>query len=366
MASRIQSIQVGLWATADITSEPVAHALESVKDIDLVVSATTGLRVVGMVRDGKLDVVILDVGGGKKATVTAIDRIRKANPGAHIIMVGSVSFANVKASMQGLMSGADEFIAVPTEHAKESDQRTFSKELVDLIHGLGKAPPPSENKNDKSRVTFPATRSIKEPTPQAHERSSYRCLVIGSSTGGPRAVSEVLTLLGPHFQPPILIAQHMPAGFTEMFAQNIGRKCGLPVNEGIDGETIRQGHVYIAPGNRHMIVADAPGGPQIRLTDDPPINFCRPSVDPLFETAADVYKGYILGLVLTGMGNDGADGAVSLREKGGRVLIQDEETSVVWGMPGAVAAKGAADEILPISEIGNRILTLMRQRPKSA
>ena len=114
-----------------------------------------------------------------------------------------------------------------------------------------------------------------------------------------------------------------------------------------------------------MVVADAPGGPQIRLTDDPPINFCRPSVDPLFETAANVYKGYILGLVLTGMGNDGADGAVSLREKGGRVLIQDEETSVVWGMPGAVAAKGAADEILPISEIGNRILTLMRQRPKS-
>lgn len=366
MTSGEKRIQVGLWATADITAAPVAHALKPAKDIDLVVSATTGLRVVGMVREGKLDVVILDVGGSQKTTVTAIDRIRKANPGAHIIMVGSVSFANVKASMQGLMSGADEFIAVPTAHAKESDQRAFSKELVDLIHGLGKAPPPSKDKTERPKVTFPATRPIKEPTPQAHGRSSYRCLVIGSSTGGPRAVSEVLTVLGPHFQPPVLIAQHMPAGFTEMFAQNIGRKCGLPVNEGVDGEAILQGHVYIAPGDRHMLVTDTGGGPRIRLTNDPPINFCRPSVDPLFETAADVYKGYVLGLMLTGMGNDGADGAVSLREKGGRMLIQDEETSVVWGMPGAVAAKGAADEILPIGEIGNRILTLMRQRPKSA
>ncbi len=365
MASENTNIQVGLWATADLVAEPVRTALESAKDIDLASSATTGLRIVGMVRDGKLDVVLLDVGAGAAATATAIDRVRKANPAAQIVMLGSVSFANVQSSMRGLMAGAAEFIPVPTAHAKESDQRTFTRQLVEVIRSLGKATaPPTDptDPTDRPKVTFPASRPIKDPTPQAHGRSSYRCLVIGSSTGGPRAVTTVLEALGPHFRPPILITQHMPAGFTEMFAQNLGRKSGRAVSEGIDGETIIQGHTYVAPGGRHMVVANAPGGPQIRLTDDPPVNFCRPSVDPLFQTAADAYDGYVLGAVLTGMGNDGADGAVAVRDKGGRVLAQDEETSVVWGMPGAVAGKGAADEILPLDAIGTRILELMRQK----
>ena len=154
------------------------------------------------------------------------------------------------------------------------------------------------------------------------------------------------------FNAPILLAQHMPAAFTTMLAEHISRIDGITAHEAKDGEPIRNGSVYVAPGDFHLTVASRGGSPVAVLDKRPPVNFCRPAVDPLFESGAQVYGPAAVALVLTGMGQDGADGAKFIAEAGGRVFVQDEATSVVWGMPGAVTHAGLAQKVLPLDEIG--------------
>jgi two-component system chemotaxis response regulator CheB len=159
---------------------------------------------------------------------------------------------------------------------------------------------------------------------------------------------------------PVLVTQHMPLTFTAILAEHLGRAAGRPAAEGADGEPLRPGRIYVAPGGRHMLVGGRASAPLVRLTDDPPVNFCRPAVDPLFESASAVFGAGVLALVLTGMGSDGAKGAVTVSRGGGTVAVQDEATSVVWGMPGAVVAAGASPEVLPLDDIApwlTRILT---------
>ncbi len=360
MTADSDTLQVALWSTADLVTGPVQEALDGADDIELAVIAPTGIRTIAAVRDGHIDVVLLDVGSGDQGTATAINRIHQAG-GAKVVMVGSVSFANVKASLRGLMAGAVEFVPVPTPHAKESDARAFRKELTALIRGLGKAEPVERKTEPVRRVRKPVEKPKPVPLrpPAAQKAGKFEVLLIGSSTGGPKATSDVVTDLGPGFGPPILITQHMPAGFTDMFAKNLQRKSGRVVTEATDGEVVAYGHAYVAPGGLHMTIKREGGKPVIRLTDDPPVNFCKPAVDPLFDSAAEAYEGRVLAVVLTGMGSDGAHGAVSVRAHGGSVLVQDEETSVVWGMPGATVKLGAADEVLALDKVAPRIRDLM-------
>jgi two-component system chemotaxis response regulator CheB len=186
-----------------------------------------------------------------------------------------------------------------------------------------------------------------------------RVLLIGSSTGGPQAVNAVIDGLGPVIDhAPVLITQHMPPTFTTIFAEHLARASGRPVHEGVHGEAVRAGQIYIAPGGRHMRVVRHEGEPQIALDDGPLINFCKPAVDPLFSSAAAVWGGAILALVLTGMGCDGTKGAAEVVAAGGSVLAQDEATSVVWGMPGSVTNAGLCSAVLPIHEVAPKIVRL--------
>ena len=180
-------------------------------------------------------------------------------------------------------------------------------------------------------------------------------LAIGVSTGGPAALEKVLPELPAKFPAPVLIAQHIPEGFSGNLARALSSRCKLPVREGIAGEPLLPGGVWLAPGDRHMEVEGPPQKARLRLHQEPPENFCRPAVDPLFRSVARVYGSRVLALVLTGMGQDGLEGARSVRGAGGLVWAQDESTSVVWGMPGAVVKGGIAHGVYPLGRLGSEL-----------
>jgi two-component system chemotaxis response regulator CheB len=186
-------------------------------------------------------------------------------------------------------------------------------------------------------------------------------VVIGSSTGGPQALQILLRALGPVFdRVPVLITQHMPPTFTTILAEHIARATGRPAHEGQNGEMLAPGRIYVAPGAHHMMIARDGERARIVINDDPPVNFCRPSVDPLFASAAATFGPATLALVLTGMGSDGTDGASIIAEAGGSVIAQDEATSVIWGMPGSAAEAGICAGILPLESIAPRVGELVR------
>jgi two-component system chemotaxis response regulator CheB len=186
--------------------------------------------------------------------------------------------------------------------------------------------------------------------------------VIGVSTGGPTALAEVLPALAVSVRVPVLIVQHMPAFFTAQLAERLTKICGMPVREATDGAPLTPGDILLAPGGRHLAVAGSGSAPRAKLTDDPPENSCRPAADVLFRTAAQIWGGGTLGVVLTGMGRDGLAGSRTIVEAGGEVLAQDEFSSVVWGMPGEVVRAGLADAILPLSQIGVEVGLRLKRR----
>jgi two-component system chemotaxis response regulator CheB len=187
-----------------------------------------------------------------------------------------------------------------------------------------------------------------------------RLLVIGSSTGGPQALTKVFGDIGKAIgNVPVLVCQHMPATFTAILAEHITKASGRRAAEGANGEPLMPGRIYVAPGGKHMIAVKDGNDVVIRLTDLPPVNFCKPAVDPMFESVVPLFGHAILGVVLTGMGHDGAHGSTAIANAGGSIIAQDEESSVVWGMPGAVAQAGAAAEILPLDQIGSKIIRIL-------
>lgn len=183
-----------------------------------------------------------------------------------------------------------------------------------------------------------------------------RVLAIGISTGGPNALAQLVPRLPAWLPVPVLIVQHMPAQFTALLAERLDANSPLHVREGIDGAELVAGDVWIAPGGLHMVVEGDRSHPVLRLTEDPPENGCRPAVDPLFRSVAEVYGGHALGVIMTGMGKDGTAGAAPLAEAGAMLLAQDQQSSVVWGMPGALVAAGLADEVHPLSELADAIV----------
>src|SRR5581483_11157511 len=186
-----------------------------------------------------------------------------------------------------------------------------------------------------------------------------RVLLIGSSTGGPQALTNIMPgLAGVIDRAPVLITQHMPATFTTTLAEHLGRVSGRPAHEPKDGEPILAGHIYVAPGGKHMRVARRDGTAVAEIDNGPPVNFCKPAVDPLFSSAAKVWGGWNLALILTGMGSDGARGAAEIVASGGSVIAQDEATSVIWGMPGSAVHAGICPAVLPLERIAGKITRL--------
>ena len=333
----------------DFIAGQAAGILEADSRITVAARPADGAEAVSRFRDAGIEAVVLDIGGDPAEALTTISRLLRNDPDAQVIMISTLNFTNVKAGIKGLERGAAEFLLTPAAHTKDSSLAVYRHNLAGTVHGLGLA---------RRRAGGPG-KKLEAPaeTYQLRRESMLppKILLIASSTGGPRALLTVFESLSPSVTAPILIAQHMPPAFTAALAKNIGDKCGRPSAEGKDGEILEDGHVYVAPGDKHMVLEKDGGAVRIRINDDPPENFCRPSADPLFRSAAGIFGAKILATVLTGMGSDGEAGSRQIAEAGGTVIAQDEETCVVWGMPRAVALAGLCSHVLPLDEIAGRL-----------
>ena len=319
------------------------------------------------------DIIILDIEMPVMDGMQALPEILKLVPKAKVIMASTLTQRNAEISLNALSLGAADYVPKPVSNSGVTTSTEFRRDLLDKVRALGRA--------QKSRSKIPLKRveksnqTISKIVTNSTSTAKYnlrpfsnvrpRVLVIGSSTGGPPAVMKVLEDVAPVLKYlPVLITQHMPATFTGIFAGHLGRGTGVETREGQNGDPLKAGTIYVAPGGKHMIIERDGAKPIIRLTDGPDINFCKPAVDPLFDSAAKVYGAATLAVVFTGMGADGAKGAVKIADAGGSVIAQDEASSVVWGMPGATAKAGACSVILPLNQIASKLTQLIQGSSK--
>ncbi len=341
-------VQAMIVGASDVVAGLVSGILEKDSRIEIAARPADGAEAVFQFRKTDIEAVVLDIGGEPKEALTAISRLKRIDTKVQIIMVSTLNFTNVKTGIEGIERGAAEFMQTPARHTKDSSLAVFQHNLVETVHGLGLA---------RRRAGGRVAKKVPDLTPSQPIRLrkesmiAPKILIIGSSTGGPQALHAVFKALSKSITQPILIAQHMPPVFTAALAKSITEKTGWSCKEGEDGEIIQGGHAYMAPGDKHMIIEKHEGKTVIRLNQDPPVNYCRPSVDPLLLSAVKIFGAATLATVLTGMGNDGEAGAGAVAEAGGTVIAQDQETSIIWGMPGAVAVAGVCSAVLPLGDI---------------
>lgn len=320
--------------------------------VSTIIDADPELEVAGIAQDGKValerirqlepDIVTLDVEMPVLDGLGVLAELRTSHPDLPVVMFSTLTNRGADATLSALALGASDYVTKPANVGSvTAAMERVRDELVPKLKALCRPAVP---------LTFPKLdREVRAGTP------GERCdlVAIGASTGGPNALADVLGALPATLPVPIVVVQHMPAVFTSLLAQRLDAKCAISVHEGEDGTRLEPGHAYIAPGDHHMTVERRLAGVlQLRTNQDPPENYCRPAVDVLFRSVARVVGGNAVAVVLTGMGHDGRDGCVLLREAGAHVVAQDRSTSVVWGMPGAVASAGLADDVLPLHAIG--------------
>jgi two-component system chemotaxis response regulator CheB len=329
-------------------------------------AADPDIEVAGIASDGKIglaripqvnpDVVTLDIEMPVMNGLETVAAIRKAYPRLPVIMFSTLTERGASATLDALALGANDYVTKPANvgSVNVAVQR-IRDELVPKIKALARRPAP------------PATRPL-VPLAATPARgpggSQIEVLAIGVSTGGPNALSALIPGLSPALGVPVVIVQHMPPLFTRLLAERITAVSSFTAREGAAGAVLKPGQIWVAPGGLHLEVVRGADGVRLATHEGPPENSCRPAVDVLFRSVAQVYGPRALAVVLTGMGQDGLRGCEAIREAGGRVLAQDEATSVVWGMPGAVAHAGLAEKILPLGDLApelNRLLPLARQ-----
>jgi two-component system chemotaxis response regulator CheB len=344
-----------------------------------VVCTGAGLEVAGTAANGESalsaietirpDLVLLDVEMPVMDGLVTLRKLRARGHKMPVIMCSSLTQRGAKVTIEALAGGASDYVAKPAGQAgREAAMRALARELIPKIKALTVQLPPPQAAfpgTPRTPLVFPLA-----PLPKAQPISSVPVvLAIGVSTGGPAALDILLPALPVSFPLPVLIVQHMPELFTRLLAERLNGRCPLQVREAVEGEPVRVGTVYIAKGNWHMeVVAASRAGspPTLRLHQGAPENHCRPAVDVLFRSVAAVYGAGVLAVVLTGMGSDGMLGCRAIREQGGSVLAQDQATSTVWGMPGAVANAGLAHKVLPLNAIAPEILRLASRTQSEA
>ena len=337
----------------------LAHWLEKEPGVEVVARHANGKIAAEDVRQSAPDIVLLDVEMPVMDGIEALPLLLKARPETRVLMVSSLTKRNAEISFKALSLGAIDYVPKPDMSLEATLSADFRDEVVRKVRALG----------GKRPATGRAKEGAAPPRSLASLRRSFslvppRVIAIGSSTGGPQALGRVLEALSASLsRVPVLVAQHMPPMFTTVLAERLARATGREAREGSDGELIKPGVIYVAPGDRHMTVVGT-DAPAIRLGTEQPVNFCRPAIDPLFRSVAASFGPAALGIVLTGMGNDGAEGARAIADAGGSVIAQDEESSVVWGMPSAAVFSGACAAVLSPAAIAEAAAKLLRgERP---
>jgi two-component system chemotaxis response regulator CheB len=369
-------IRVMIVDDAVVARSMVTRWVEAEPDMKVAASLRTGREALDKLEASDPDVVLLDVEMPELDGIAALPLLLGKRRDLVVIMVSTLTRRSAELSLRALALGATDYVPKPETTYEAMTSAAFRRELIDKVRGLGRrrltarkstpASAPGENPPPRGQMPLPRVSDGRPRLADTGEISLRpfaatmpRALLIGSSTGGPQALTVLVEKLpGAIDRAPMLITQHMPPTFTAVLAEHLSRASGRGVHEAEHGEPVLAGGVYLAPGARHMRVVREGNGIKIALGDDPPINFCKPAVDPLFSSAAEVWGSGSLGLVLTGMGSDGMRGAADIIAAGGNLIAQDEATSVVWGMPRSVAQAGLCSAVLPLNEIAPKILGL--------
>jgi len=331
-------------------------------EISVVATCSDGLKALDRARRGDIDVVVLDVEMPNMDGLTALPELLKIDPTLVVIMASTLTTRNAGISLKCLQLGASDYVPKPTSSDSLFDAEDFERELVEKVIALSA---PVVRARSRAR-TSPAGTSAKTASSAAPAQggtitTSHRfrsptnakpkILAVGSSTGGPVALMQFFAQLPISIDLPIVVTQHMPKPFTRLLAEHLSRDTEWECKEGEDGDALKPGRILIAPGDYHMTLTGNRISPTISLNQEEKENFCRPAVDPMLRSVVKIYGADVLAVILTGMGSDGLKGCELVVEKGGNVLAQDEESSVVWGMPGAVAQAGLCVGVMPIPQI---------------
>lgn len=354
-------ISVVLVDDSGVIRGALSRILESDPSIEIVGSVSNGEMGITIAERKKPDVLILDVEMPIMDGLTALPQILKASPKTKVIMCSTLTEKGANVTLKAMSLGAVESIVKPSSAQDTGEGSAFRANILALVKSLAPVHPSQILTTSASSTN--AARTFAAPKPKTVVLTDNKTaftgkpsiLAIGSSTGGPNALFTVLKGLK-GIDIPIVITQHMPATFTKILAQHISDHSGLPSHEGAEGMLVENGHVYVAPGGKHMLFSRSGTSLKIKLDDGPPENFCKPAVDPMLRSLIEIYGSRVLCTILTGMGQDGMLGAKALVEKSGRVIAQDEKTSVVWGMPGAVATNGICSAVLPLPEISSWLM----------
>lgn len=341
--------------------------------IEIVASVGNGQVALNSIERTDPEIVVLDIEMPVMDGLTALPLILKAKPNVQVLMSSTLTVKNAEVSIKAMSLGAADYIPKPTTNREVIRSQSFQAEIVEKVKNLAAAKRKQLGfrpfKEDKANVTKverqPAKPVASTPKKLVTIKSSMtmpKIIGVGSSTGGPQALLKFLNGLKDNLTLPVVITQHMPSAFTKILAGHLSKATGLDCMEAEDKTLLQNGKVYIAPGDYHMVIENKGGSRYLRLNQDPPENFCRPAVDPMFRSISDEYGSGALCVILTGMGQDGLQGSRQVVENGGTIVAQDQKTSVVWGMPGAVSEAGICHAILPIDEIGSKVQRLVKGR----
>ncbi len=353
MPATTKKKRVLLVDDAVVVRKTLSVAIAQDRDLEVAGTAVNGRVALAKFAALKPDIVLLDFEMPEMDGLETVRELRKVTR-VPIIMFSTLTERGAFVTLEALSLGATDYVAKPSNVDMATTLEAISRELIPKIRALCHLP-------DSNKLILPISPFSKRTPPTALPSRSrllspVQVVAIGVSTGGPDALARLLPSLPSNFPVPIVIAQHMPAIFTSLLAARLAAKSALPVRECVSGEPLTPGCAVIAPGDFHMVVSREDGQVLLKTHQGPKENFCRPSVDVLFHSIASVFGGRSLAIILTGMGQDGLKGCEDLHGLGARIYVQDEASSVVWGMPGFVARTGLADKILPLDQIGAEIV----------
>lgn len=335
----------------------IARMLDSDPGIRVVAKVSNGRAAIEELGRTEVDVLVLDIEMPVLDGMAALPLLLRADPGLRVIMASTLTTRGADIAMRALRLGAADYVPKPSSIGTKGDD-VFRREIIEKVKGLARLRRRRAMSAEQAGAQPQAAKFALRPAATLPPR----LLAVGSSTGGPQALFTLFQGLGRSLDVPVILTQHMPPTFTPILAEHITRLGAMPCAEARDGEPLRPGHVYLAPGDRHLLVEGTKTTLHARLTSDPPENFCRPAVDPMLRSACQACDGRVLVAMLTGMGHDGLAGTRQVISSGGGAVAQDEATSVVWGMPGAIAQAGLCHAVLPLPAIAPKLLDLLRSK----
>jgi two-component system, chemotaxis family, protein-glutamate methylesterase/glutaminase len=350
----MDKIRVLLVDDASVIRRLVTNALNRDPALEVVGTAADGQMALARLTELQPDVVLLDLEMPVMDGLTALAALRKTHPRLPVIMFSRFTQRGVEATVHALTLGADDYVPKPGDGLELG--HCIAGLLIPKIKLLGGRAAGTAATPAQAPEAIPPAPRVAAPARASVPSHPVEVVVIGASTGGPNALAELFPTFPPDWRLPVLVVQHMPPEFTARLAERLTAKSRLSVREGVAGAAVTAAQAWVAPGNHHLVVQRDGQVVRLALNQGPAVNSCRPSADVLFHSAAKVYGPGVLAVVLTGLGQDGLRGCESVRAAGGQVLVQDEASSVVWSMPGAVARAGLADRVLPLGQLGPELV----------